>query len=38
MDEHRLAEHADGRWVGALIVFTVAFWTGVGVLVWRAVR
>jgi hypothetical protein len=32
---HRLAEHADGRWVGAMILAVILFWTGVGYLVWR---
>ena len=32
---HRLAEHADGRWVLGLIVVIIAFWVGVGWLVSR---
>jgi hypothetical protein len=35
---HRLAEHADGRYVLGVIVGIAAFWVGVGYLIWRAVR
>jgi hypothetical protein len=34
-ERHTLAEHADGRWVGALILATAAFWIGVIWMIWR---
>lgn len=35
---HRLAEHADGRYVLGLLVGLAAFWIGVGWLIWKAVQ
>jgi hypothetical protein len=35
---HQLAPHADGRWVGAMLLFLATFWIGAIWLVVKLVR